>query len=162
MRKADLGFGIATTQAGEMWIAQDGGYLVKLASQGDGDFGLSADKIKGKVILTYDLTEVNKLANITLPAECQASTEAIKDVPVPPNAADQSSFGEMLTFSSPDAPKTVAEFYRKELVVKGWKITSDSNLDTVVMLSIQKDTRKFQIMITPGDKGAAVIITKVP
>jgi hypothetical protein len=69
----------------------------------------------------------------------------------------------MLTFNSPDAPKTVADYFRKELIAKGWKITNDSAMDVVVMISIQKDTRKFQVMITPGDKGgSSVIITKMP
>jgi hypothetical protein len=162
LSKADLGFGVVTSQSGEVWVAQEGGYLVRFIGQADGDFSLSDDKIKGKVTWTYDLLQVNKLTAITLPAECKASSDALKDLPIPTNATEKNSVGDLITFTSPDAPKVVGEFYRKELIAKGWKILSDSNLDTVVMLSIQKDTRKFQIMITPGtnDKGTAVVITK--
>lgn len=162
LSKAEFDFGVMTSQTGEVWIAQDGGHLVRFTGQAEGDFSLSADKIKGKVTWTYDLLDVNKLTAITLPPECKASADAIKDMPIPANAAEQGSFGDIITFTSPDAPKVVGAFYRKELVAKGWKILSDSNLDTVVMLSVQKDTRKYQIMITPGtnDKGTAVVITK--
>jgi hypothetical protein len=162
LSKADLGFGVATSQSGEVWIAQEGGYIVRFTGQGEGDFSLSTDKIKGKVTWTYDLLQINKLAAITLPAECKASADAVKDLPIPTNATEKNSVGDIITFTSPDAPKVVGAFYRAELVAKGWKIVSDSNLDTVVMLSIQKDTRKFQIMITPGtnDKGTSVVITK--
>jgi hypothetical protein len=162
--KANLGFGVTTAQVGDMWLAQDGGFLVKFVGQADGDFSLSADQIKGTVVWDYNLTQINQLKEIVLPAECLASAGAIQDLPVPPNATNQSSFGEIVTFNSPDAPKVVADFFRKELPGKGWKITSDSNLGTVVIMAIQKDTRKFSIMITPGqgDQGTAVVITKAP
>lgn len=162
LSKADFEFGVVTSQTGEVWIAQDGGYLVRFTGQAEGEFSLSKDEIKGKVTWTYDLLDVNKLTAITPPAECTASNDAVKDLPIPTNATEKNSIGDLITFNSPDSPKVVGAFYRKELVSKGWKILSDSNLDTVVMLSIQKDTRKFQIMITPGtnDKGTAVVITK--
>jgi hypothetical protein len=162
LKKANLGFGVATSQTGELWVAQEGGFLVKFLGQAEGDFSLTADKVKGTVTWDYNLTEVNKLKDIVLPPECTASTQAIADLPIPPNAVEKNTFGEIITFNSPDAPKVVADFFRKELPAQGWKITSDTNLGTVVMMSIQKDTRKFSIMITPGqnDKGTAVVISK--
>jgi len=164
LKKANLGFGVATSQVGDVWVAQDGGYLVKFLGQAEGDFSLSADQIKGMVVWDYNLTEINKLKEILLPAECTASAGAMADLPVPSNALEKSSFGEIITFNSPDAPKAVADFYRKELPAKGWKIANDSDLGPVVMLTIQKDTRKFSLMITPGtgDKGTSVVITKAP
>lgn len=164
LRKASLGFGVATSQTGEIWVAQDGGFLVKFLGQAVGDFSLSLDKLKGTVVWEYNLTEVNKLKEIVLPVECTSTTDAVKDLPIPANAVDKSFIGELITFTSPDAPKAVADYYRKELAAKGWKITSDSDLGMLVMMSIQKDTRKFSIMITPGnnDKGTSVVITKTP
>lgn len=162
LAQANVGSGLIRKGAGEVWIAQDGGYVVRLVSQSDGEFTLSSKTVTGTTTVTYDLTDVNKIAQITVPAECTAASEGMKDLPIPANATDKSSIGDIQTFSSPDAPKAVADYFRKELPAQGWKITKDSSFDTVVMLSAEKDSRKFSIMITPGkdNKGSSVIITK--
>ena len=86
---------------------------------------------------------------------------ANSDLPIPPNATDQASLGGIITFSSPDAPKTVGDYYRKQVVANGWKIASDTSMDALVMLTVTKDTRSFSIMITTGkdNKGSSVVIT---
>jgi hypothetical protein len=57
---------------GGIWIAQEGGYLVKLEMEATGK-GLEISdtgKIDGTVSLNYDLTEVNAIETIELPPAC--------------------------------------------------------------------------------------------
>jgi hypothetical protein len=158
-----LSFGTATAETGEMWVSQDNGYLVRYSGMADGEFTLTTSKVKGRATFSYDLTNVNLLKEITLPETCRLDTVSIQDLPVPANATEQGTFAGIFTFSSPDTPKVVAAFYRKQLVVKGWKITSDTDMGTVSMISISKDTRKFQIMIALGTNnvGTSVVVTKL-
>jgi hypothetical protein len=158
-----LSFGTVTAETGEMWVSQDNGYLVRYSGMADGEFTLTTAMVKGRATFAYDLTNVNLLTEITLPESCRLATVAIQDLPVPANATEQGTFAGIFTFSSPDTPKVVAAFYRKQLVVKGWKVTSDTDMGTVAMLSISKDTRKFQIMIGPGTNnvGTSVVVTKL-
>ena len=164
VNRGDLMFGKVTSQSGEVWIAQNGGFLVKYSGKADGSFTISAEEVTGTITWAYDLTNPNQLKEITLPAACKEAGAAVSDLPIPANATDQGNLGELITFNSPDTPKVVGDYYRRELPGKGWKITSDTNVGAVVMMSISKDTRKFTIMISPGsnDKGSAVVITKTP
>ncbi len=160
--RGSLGIGTVTSENGEAWLAQDGNYLVRYTGQAEGEFELSDDKITGVMTWTFNLSKINQLKEITLAPECAAAGQASQDLPIPPNAADQSTFGDIITFTSPDAPKAVADFYRSELPTKGWKIDKDSALGTIVVLKISKGERVMQIMISPGtgDKGSSVMITK--
>jgi hypothetical protein len=162
VEQSNLGFGTTTSQSGEVWLAQDGGYMVKFTGTAQGDFTIFSDTTKGTVTWNYDLTDANKLKEIVLPTECKEAAAGISDLPIPPNATDQGNLGDLITFTSPDAPKVVGEYYRKNLPLQGWKILSDTNMDTVVMMTIQKDTRKYSIMIASGsaNKGSSVVITK--
>ncbi len=88
----------------------------------------------------------------------------LQDFPIPSNATGQGALGDILTFTSPDVPTIVGDFYRTSLPGQGWTLGSDSSLDTLVMLTIQKDARKFTIMISPGanNQGSSVVITRAP
>jgi hypothetical protein len=147
-----------------VWLAQAGGYIVRFAGTAEGEFTLITDSTKGTVTWAYDLTEANRVKEIILPAECIEAAAAVSDLPIPPNATDQGNLGDLITFSSPDAPKAVGDYFRSNLPGKGWKIVSDTAMDTVVMLTIQKDTRKYSIMIAPGtdNPGSSVVITRAP
>jgi hypothetical protein len=162
LKNAGITAGTTKNETGDMWVAQDGGYLVKVVATADGDFSMLGDTISGKMTLNYNLNDVNKVTAITLPKECQDQVSGTSDLPIPPNATDQASLGGIITFSSPDSPKTVGDFYRKQATTQGWKVVSDSALDVLVMISIQKDTRTFSIMITTGtnNSGSSVVITQ--
>lgn len=162
VEQSSLGFGTATSQSGDVWLAQSGGYMVKYTGTAQGDFNIFSDTTNGTTVWTYDLTGANQLKEIVLPAACADAAAAVSDIPIPPNATDQGNLGDLITFTSPDAPKTVGDYFRGALPGKGWKIVSDTNLDTVIMMTIQKDTRKYTLMISPGNanKGSSVVITK--
>ena len=160
--QADFGYGTITHSNGELWSAQDGRYAVKYTGIADGTFDFSGDSIVGSMTWDYELTAINSLAAITLPAECQSEQNALGDLPVPPNATDIGNLGTLVTFSSPDKPSAVADFFRQALPGKGWKITNDSGLGAdLFTLDISKGDQNKTIMIT-GDSqtnGSSVLIT---
>ena len=162
INKGGLGIGTVTSESAEAWLAQDGNYLVRYAGQAEGEFELTAVKITGTITWSYDLTKINRLLEIALAQECLDAGGAILDLPIPANATDQGSFSGIITFSSPDSPKEVADFYRGELPLNGWTIDNDTAMEALVMMQIKKDKRIYQIMITPGDgdNDSSVMITK--
>jgi hypothetical protein len=52
---------------GNIWIAQEGGYLVKLDAE---VVGKDAADLEGTFMITYDLQDVNKIETIELPEAC--------------------------------------------------------------------------------------------
>jgi len=161
VKSSDMGFGKVTSQSGEVWIAQDGGYAVHYTGKADGTFTI-VNTYTGTLTWTYDLKDINKVASIDLPAECAAQLGALADLAVPPNATNVSNLGTMVTFGSPDKPADLVTYFKASLTAKGWKIDSvDDTLPGIVTMAISKTDTKKSIMITADDKtgGSTVIIT---
>lgn len=56
---------------GDLWLAQNGGYVVKLSFHTNGKGMISGQMIDGLISWAYDATNINHLDGITLPKECQ-------------------------------------------------------------------------------------------
>ncbi len=156
-----LGFGELTSESGEVWIAQDGGYAVHFEGQAEGTFDLSTS-IKGQMTWTYDVKDVNQTFTIELPEICANQQSALGDLPIPDNATKINSLGQIVTFGSPDKPDVVAKYLRDNLPGKGWKITEDTAMgDALFMLTVEKDGKVLSIMIAADDQtqGTSVVIT---
>lgn len=73
-----------TVQTADVWVAQDGGYLVKMDIDAT---GTDASGTEGDFIMQYELQEVNSIDEITLPDECANASEipGLEDLPAPPD-----------------------------------------------------------------------------
>ena len=166
VKSTDMGFGTATSESGEVWLVEDGGYPVKFTGQAQGtfdesSFGSTSGSFTGTTSWDYELTNVNQLKSIDVPPECtQPTTQS--DLPIPSNAAGLSQLGGMTVFTSPDKPADVSAYFKKNLPDKGWTVDSvDDSLGSVITIDISKSDQKMQIMITAGSSGSgsSVIIT---
>ncbi|HPH95635.1 MAG TPA: hypothetical protein PKW33_07480 [Anaerolineaceae bacterium] len=150
-----------TDGEGDIWLAQDGKYVVKFTGSGTGDIDLmdTGTKSKTKIDWIYELQDINQVTAITAP-ECKGAGGAT-DIPVPDNATEVSNLGGLMTFKSADNVKTLAEFYKTKLPENGWKADGDpTELDTMAILNYTKDNRKLSVMITKEDAGgSSVLIT---
>lgn len=150
-----------TNGEGDIWVAQDGKYVVKFTGNGEGKFDLggSGTKTDSKMEWIYELQEINKITEIVAP-ECKGGSGA-EDIPVPENATEVSNLGGLMTFKSADNVKTLAEFYKTKLPENGWRADGDpTELDTMAILNYTKDNRKLSVMITKEDAGgSSVLIT---
>lgn len=71
--------------------------------------------------------------------------------------------GSMITFVTSDSPKQVVDFYKSELVSKGWKIEQTAAVDQMLMLTGTKGTATFYAQVTSADgkqTTAAVVISQ--
>jgi hypothetical protein len=160
--QANLGFGTSKDASGDIWIAEDGGYAVKFTGTATGSFDIGDNSIDGTLTWEYNLTGINSLQAIGLPPECESQQDAMGDLPVPPGVSDIANLGKLISFSSPDKPAVVADFYRAALPDKGWKITNDSGLGAdLVTLDIRKGDQTMTILITgePNSGGSSILIT---
>jgi hypothetical protein len=158
--EAALFLGSSSQAKGDYWIAQDGGYLVKLHGEGDGTSGWFSSDVEGTYIWDYELSLVNEAIDFSLPPECEAQKPA-EDIPVPDNALEEGSFGGMITFNSPETPDVVAEYYRQQLQALGWTVNKDDSLGDMVVLDYGKESRTLSIIITKDEAGGcSVVITE--
>ncbi len=63
--------GLYKNGKGDVWIAQNGGYVVKLSMQATGKGTMTGQMITGTITWEYNVTSVNEVDSIDLPKECQ-------------------------------------------------------------------------------------------
>jgi len=147
---------------GELWVAADGGYLVKyvLTTAGGADyFGAG---IEGTLTWDYELTNVNQPVAIDLPKDCPAG---LVDVPQLPDAADIQSSPGVLAYSTASSLADALAFYLDELPGLGWQLAGDPALvgtpapeQTTAVLDFTQDDQKLTVIVSAGEGGTQVRI----
>jgi hypothetical protein len=149
-----------TSQVGDIWLAQDGEYIVRYYGEAEGTFDTGEETGTGSVRWRYDLHDIDQVPSIQLPPECLEQQQATEAVPIPGNATNKEILSGLVSFESPDTPDQVAEFYRQRLPDEGWTITEDQTIGPLVMMSATKVGDTLQIVISTGEPaGSTVIIT---
>jgi hypothetical protein len=162
-KSIDMSLGEPTSISGDVWYAQDGGYIVRFTGKAEGKFLLSSNLIDGSVTWDYEVTDINKVGEMQEPSACSegdSPTSAnMEDIPIPDNATDKQVLGDFIAYGSPDGADTVLAYYREKLPALGWKIDEDTELDNAFLLGISKNGTKFEITVIPEDpSGCSVVV----
>lgn len=146
-----------TESTGELWVAAQGGYIVKyvLTRKGKADF--FGEGIEGTQTLDYELTDVNKDASITLPDDCPPG---LVDAPILPDAANVSNAPGRLEYQTSSSIADAAAFYQQQIPGKGWTLNGDPAVtDKSAFLNYQQKNRNMLIFISVQDGKTIVTIT---
>ena len=110
------------TSTGEMWVASDGGYIVKylLTTKGNADY--FGEGVEGTLRWDYELTGIGQPVTITLPDDCPPG---MLNVPQLPDASNATNLPGVLTFETTTALADIAAFYQAQLPALGWAPESD-------------------------------------
>ncbi len=157
-----LALGAYTEAKAEAWVADPGGFVVKYAFEASGSdvyFGLGSG-VKGSLRWDYEVTHINQSVHIAAPENCGG---APADIPLMPNAADTSSFGELTTYTSASALADVVAFYKAEMAANGWTEDASSGgfaTDTFTTLTFNQSGRTASITLTfdPSSNTTTVLI----
>jgi len=150
-------------QHSEIWLAQDGGNIIRFTGQVHADLPASVMNGNGIASWEYNLKDINQVEGLQVPTDCLQQLQPTGDIPIPPNATEQQTLAGIITFNSPDSPEIVGEYYRQHLPLQDWKITNDTSLAEMVMMSADRTGQSLQILITPGKTGgSAVIMSTAP
>jgi len=149
----------ASKVAGEIWVAVDGGYVVKETASwegGTGFLGMSDDDGTGSGQWTWELTDINQPLSITAPEDCAVPQN---DLPMLADASDKMTMGEIIAYQTQSTLKEASEFYQTEMPAAGWKLEGEpTSMEDFVQLTFKKDDRTAQVMITSNDDGTQVMI----
>ncbi len=134
---------------GDVWVAQEGGYVAK--------FQLSGTDANGSAELNFEIIDVNQTPAPVLPQACsQPQSGSALDIPVPTNATNVSKMGGMVSFNSPDDPSVVANFFKVAMPGKGWTLQMAQGAEQFQMLIFQgANDETLQIMIQPASGGGS-------
>ena len=143
---------------GEIWIAEDGGYVVKDTSNWEGAAGLfgAGTKAAGAGTWTYQVLDVNKPLAIKPPDICEKGKV---DVPVMSDATEKAQMGPILSYKTAAKLKDVVEFYNTAMAKAGWQPAGEPTVaDEMSALSFTKDGSTAQITIIPADGKTQVMV----
>jgi hypothetical protein len=141
---------------GEMWVATDGGYIVRYLLRTKGDAGYFGKGIEGTLTWDYEVTDVNQPVAIQLPVDCPAG---IVTAPQLPDATNVRSVPGMLTYDTSTKLADAAAFYQKQIPGLGWTPLGNPAIDdTTAFLDFTQGDQEMTIIITAGDGGTKVSI----
>ncbi len=148
---------------GEAYIAVDGGYVVKMAINGDVNYTKQGQMFdEGTIKLTFDLSDINKPITIEPPAEAKAQAGGREDIPKTPDAKIELSTGELISYRTASSVKDTATFYETEMVKSGWTAgenNKDMIMDDSAILSYTKAGETANVIVNKDDKGTGVMIS---
>jgi hypothetical protein len=152
--ETSLGWGTFSSAEGEVWVAVDGGYVVKYTLQAEGQNPVTNEE--GTLEWSYDISDVNQSILIEPPAGCEA-TES--EFPIMPDATNQSSMGGLITYESASSFDDVLSFYQEQMPANGWSDSGDSFVSSgSAMLSYTKDGRTATVALTDSEGTISVVI----
>jgi hypothetical protein len=117
--EAALGVEGVADGSGEVWIASDGGYVVKYVLSLRAGPPVSGEATAGTTSWACELTRIGEPVTIDLPADCPTGSI---DAPVLPDATDVANGPKILAFKTPSSLAKVVAFYGKAGKAAGWKL----------------------------------------
>jgi hypothetical protein len=146
----------AGTATGDFWLADPGGYVVKYALEIQPPSAPTGAGLEAHQGISYELSEIDHVAPITLPAGC---SPVLDSIPVTADAVDVVRRSAFVSFTTPSSPATVAAFYAGALPRLGWKPDAEATGQSPEQgLDFSKGTSLLRIMMEATDGGWLVSV----
>ena len=144
-----LGGADISKSTGEMWVASEGGFIVKylLTTSGDADY-LGEGK-EGTLTWDYQLTDINQSVSFDLPKDCPPG---LVDAPLLPDAVNVLNMPSMLSYDTSASVKDAAAFYTEQIPDLGCEVVDEPSItDTTAMLEFTHEDQTMTVIITAND-----------
>jgi hypothetical protein len=158
--------GELTDAGGDLYVAEDGNYVVLLEMFFAGEdlnmeLGEEGEDVKAqRMEFHYETSDVNEPFIIEVPAEALESGALPEGIPFPEDAADVNNMFGMITFTSAQAPEAIFGFYKAEMPKNGWTENSAEAMTGLWTMEYAMGDRTASIMISASDDGTtSVMIT---
>jgi hypothetical protein len=139
--------------SGDFWLAADEGYVVKYTLNAPAPSTTTGKGMEVGQTMTYELTRVNAVASIDLPAGCMAVPV---DLPVMPGATEVSRRSGNVSYTTASSLAQVIDLYYKDLGSLGWaapQAEPTGDLKLPFGLSFQQGDLRLSIDIDEGTAG---------
>ncbi len=145
-----------TEATGEMWVASEGGYIVRylLTTKAGADY--FGEGVEGTMTLSYELTEPNQPVTIELPEDCPPG---MVDAPLLPDAVDIEKMPGALIYNTSTSLADTAAFYQEQIPSLGWSPDGEVDVtETAAFLNYVMGSQNMVILLTSGDRTTTVQI----
>jgi hypothetical protein len=133
-----LGQAGRATSKGEMWVASDGGYILKYLLTTNGKADYFGEGVEGTLSWDYELTGIGQPVTITLPDDCPPG---MLNVPQLPDASSVTNVPGLLRYETSTSLADIAAFYQAQIPPLGWDVGSDPDFtDTSMIVDFTQGT----------------------
>lgn len=147
------GLGIVES-GGEMWVASEGGYIVKYLVTTEGNADYFGEGIEGTLTWDYELTDINGPVTIELPADCPAG---MVDAPLLPDASDVLNMPSILNYDSSTSLAEAAAFHQEQIPNLGWALIREPAItETNALMEFTQGDQNLTVIIT-SDAGVTTV-----
>jgi hypothetical protein len=137
-----------TKVAGDLWLAEPGGYVVR--------YVLTVSGKEGERRSEYNLSQVDSTREVAYPEGCAA---VLTDFPVMDGARNLHRLPNSVDYTISAETAAISQFYQDQLVAQGWTFVAahDKDPKNVILIFTNKDQGKaVSIVLSVRDKGVWV------
>jgi hypothetical protein len=147
------------TSTGEVWVATDGGYVVRYRLSIEGEAEYFGEGLSGTATWAYDLSDIGQPGTVEVPEDCPPG---LVDAPLLDDAdAIHQLPGVTYYTSAASLPDAIA-FYQDQLPALGWVVSGEPIIgETLATLDFTQGEdpdaqRSLSVMAVPGTTGTVV------
>lgn len=144
------------TQAdGDLWVASQGGYLLRYQLTRNGQEDYYGQGITGTETISYALTLPTKPIAVEIPPDCPSGTV---NAPLLPDATNVVRSLGLLTYNSAKPIADAVAFYQKELPGEAWVRAQDPVIaKPTTVLVYRKENRDLTVTLTTREGGGTQV-----
>lgn len=148
---------------GDLYVAQDGGYLVRLVIDAEGQMDFFGEDAvgTGTMRMEFNLTDINEPIEIEPPADCGSEGGAAgSDLPMLEDAYDVSSLAGFVSYLTDTSFEDTVAFYEEALAAEGWQKDEDESLlvSGSAILSYTRDGETLNLTIGEDSESDATFV----
>lgn len=160
---------------GEIWVAREGGYPVKLVIEASGTSTNPEleDQLfsSGTINMTYELLDVNADFTIEVPEEALSaesfegslfdSTDTSEiDLPIMEDAEVEFALEGLVSYTIQGNIADVVEFYKAELPQQGWSLQADSEVvsEETALMTFTKEDEELSLVVSKEEDGSLSVV----
>jgi len=141
---------------GEMWVASEGGYIVRYLVTTKGDEVYFGEGVEGTITWDYQVTDVNQPVTFTLPGDCPAG---MVNAPLLADASNVVNVPSVLTYDTSSSPADAAAFYQEQIPSLGWTLIGEPAIgETTALMEFIQGDQTMTVIIIVGATGTKVQI----
>ena len=140
---------------GEMWVASEGGYILRYVLTKEGSADYFGEGIEGTLTLDYELIEVNSIAAVDVPTDCPTG---MVEAPLLPDASNVLKMPSVLSFDTATSLAEAAAFYQEQIPPLGWTIAGEPTItDASALLAYAEGNQELRVLLTAVDGGGTKV-----
>lgn len=154
-----LGQSGLTTSTGAVWVAADGGHVVKYTTSNTGEADFFGADLAGTLAFDYQLTTPADPSAAAVPADCPPGFVPAQPLP---DATNLVNLPGLLSFDTATSLAEAGAYYQAQLTAAGWAPLNDPVVTpTTQLLDFAQGDLQLTVLLTATPTGATVTLIMV-